>query len=179
MPRNNKTAKGLKEWLESCLIGAVIYITPAVPPAESTGASPPADDKETDKDKKKKSKGTPIGFITLDGAPPALVHHRKSCIGITLLKPYHGQGYGTEAIEWALSFAFNRCNLHRVAIGAFAWNAGAIRLYERLGFKIEARHRDFWWHDGRYHDDVELAMLEHEWRERCAEKQKAVVADAS
>lgn len=46
-----------------------------------------------------------------------------------------------------------------------SWNEGAVRLYERLGFVHEGRRRDFFWHDGKYHDSVEMSMLEQEWRE--------------
>lgn len=56
--------------------------------------------------------------------------------------------------------------MHRIGIGAFAWNQDALRLYEKLGFVHEARKRDFFWHDGRYQDLVEMGMLEDEWRER-------------
>lgn len=51
-----------------------------------------------------------------------------------------------------------------MSIGAFAWNQGAIRLYEKLGFVHEGTRRDFFWHDGRYQDAVDLVTLEDEWR---------------
>lgn len=60
--------------------------------------------------------------------------------------------------------------MHRIAIGAFAWNQDALRLYEKLGFVTEARKRDMFWHDGGYQDLVEMSMLEHEWRERYDQK---------
>lgn len=39
-------------------------------------------------------------------------------------------------------------------------------LYERLGFVVESRTRDFYWYNGGWHDGVGLSMLEHEWRAR-------------
>ena len=65
-----------------------------------------------------------------------------------------------------LGWGFRHANLHRIELGAFGWNTGAIRLYERLGFVPESRKREHLWHDGKYHDLVELGMLESEWRER-------------
>lgn len=53
---------------------------------------------------------------------------------------------------------------HRIEIGCFEWNEGAGRLYERLGFRLEGRKRDFIWFDGRFYDTVEVLMLEHGWR---------------
>lgn len=86
-------------------------------------------------------------------------------LGINVLKEYQGKGYGTEAIKWAMNWSFRRANMHRVGIGAFGWNTKAIRLYEKLGFVHEARRRDFLWHDGEYHDIIEMAILEDEWRD--------------
>ena len=121
-------------------MGAVMCL----PPPE--GAAATTDGTASDKDKEA-PKPIPIGVINL--SKPFHVDatfHRNTEIGITIARPYHGQGYGTEAINWVLKFAFHRANLHRVGIGAFEWNTGAIRLYERLGFVRESRKRDFLWH---------------------------------
>jgi RimJ/RimL family protein N-acetyltransferase len=80
------------------------------------------------------------------------------------LPEYQGKGYGSEAISWALDYAFRRAGLHRVKIAAFEYNAGAVRLYERLGFTPEGRERESCWHEGRFWDLVEFGMLEGEWR---------------
>ena len=56
--------------------------------------------------------------------------------------------------------------MHRVEIGAVAYNEGAWKLYERLGFVIEGRKRECSWYDGEYHDLVILGMLRGEWEGR-------------
>ena len=76
-----------------------------------------------------------------------------------------GQGYGSEAIKWALNFGFQHANLHRIEIASFEYNANTIKLYERLGFNPEVRQRESQWHDGRRWDVVILPMLEDGWRE--------------
>lgn len=86
-------------------------------------------------------------------------------MGIDIVQPYQGKGYGSEAIRWLLRFAFLTAGLHRVGISAFAWNTGAIRLYEKLGFKREGIQRDFMWFNGRWWDGINFSMLEDEWRE--------------
>lgn len=108
---------------------------------------------------------TPIGQVHLKAPGKYQGHHRNSEVGIDILPAHQGKGYGSEAIRWALEYAFQRAGLHRVGIKAFGWNDGAIRLYERLGFKIEGREREALWHDGRWWDAVEFGMLEDEWRE--------------
>jgi RimJ/RimL family protein N-acetyltransferase len=107
----------------------------------------------------------PIGCIHLDLLPPHLAHHRHADIGIDITKPYQGQGYGSEAINWVLGWAFRTGGLHRVGIRAFSYNEGAVRLYERLGFKKEGVTRETLWHDGRFWDDVSFGMLESEWQD--------------
>ncbi|KAK3069919.1 hypothetical protein LTR53_011381 [Teratosphaeriaceae sp. CCFEE 6253] len=92
----------------------------------------------------------PIGVIHLDRLGPQVAHNRHADIGIDILKAYQGQGYGSEAL--------------RVGIRAFAWNEGAVRLYEKLGFTREGASRDCLWFQGKWWDDVQFGMLEHEWR---------------
>ncbi|KAF2172406.1 hypothetical protein M409DRAFT_17639 [Zasmidium cellare ATCC 36951] len=161
-PRGKKTAARLREQLQSpdFLVAAIICLPPTGEDAASTV------DKaiEISKDKDK-PKPTPIGQITLRGEDIRNQHHRRCEIGINVLREYQGKGYGTEAIKWVLRWGFKRANMHRIGIGAFAWNQDALRLYEKLGFVHEARKRDFFWHDGRYQDLVEMGMLEDEWRE--------------
>ncbi|KAF2873923.1 acyl-CoA N-acyltransferase [Massariosphaeria phaeospora] len=106
--------------------------------------------------------GIAIGQIHLKRGKPGTQHHRNTEIGIDILPEYQRKGYGSEAIQWVLDYAFRRAGLHRVMIRAFGWNEGAIRLYEQLGFKHEARHREALWHEGRWWDSIDMAMLEGE-----------------
>ncbi|KAF1969263.1 acyl-CoA N-acyltransferase [Bimuria novae-zelandiae CBS 107.79] len=116
--------------------------------------------------------GTPIGQIHLSSLRPRLIHHRHTEIGLDILPAYQGKGYGSEAIRWALDYAFRRAGLHRVRIRAFEWNTGACRLYERLGFVLEGREREACWHEGRFWDEVRFGMLEGEWRAMVEEEKK-------
>jgi len=59
-------------------------------------------------------------------------------------------------------------------LGSHAADGALYRLYERLGFVHEGRKRDYLWFDGKYWDMVQLAMLEHEWRERYGGEEGAV-----
>ena len=79
---------------------------------------------------------------------------------------YQGKGYGTEAIQWALNWAFQMAGLHRVNVACFEYNPGAARLYEKLGFVLEGRKRQALWFHGRWWDLIELGVLEGEWMRR-------------
>lgn len=77
-----------------------------------------------------------------------------------------GQGYGTETAELMLWLAFERIGLHRVSLAVFGFNERAIRAYEKAGFREEGRARDAIARDGRHWDEVQMGVLEHEWRAR-------------
>lgn len=77
-----------------------------------------------------------------------------------------GKGYGTEAALLMLNYAFGHLAFHRVAIGVVGWNSGALRFYERLGFRREGLQRDGYYYDHRFSDFVMMSLLEDEFRER-------------
>ncbi len=77
-----------------------------------------------------------------------------------------GKGYGTEALSLGIDFAFNSLNLYRLALGVFAFNEPAIRLYNRLGFVHEGTQREYLQRDGQRHDMLMFGLLAREWRGR-------------
>jgi len=81
-------------------------------------------------------------------------------------KEFHNQGYGTEAMELLLEYAFNTVNLNRIELNVYDYNTRAIKLYKKLGFTEEGRRRQFMWNKGSYHDAILMGMLTEEWRER-------------
>jgi diamine N-acetyltransferase len=75
-----------------------------------------------------------------------------------------GQGYGIEAIQLLLDYAFGYLNFHRVSVGVVGFNERAIRFYEKVGFKREGIQREGYYHDHQYHDFVMMSILEDEYR---------------
>lgn len=88
------------------------------------------------------------------------------CAAVTLqMRPaYRGRGYGTEAIELVLGFAFDGLGLHRVGIEVLAINARAKSLYENLGFRLEGRLRDAHRDGDGWCDALVMGLLEDEYR---------------
>ena len=156
LPQSAAGAKSFREHLEGTLVGVVICLQPAA--AAEDGAAAAGGDADS-------PKPIPIGTTTLMQAPRQ-AHHRNAQVGINILRKYHGQGYGSEAIRWLLSWGFRHGNLNKIEIGVFGWNTGALRLYERLGFVREACKREHLWCDGEYWDMIELGMLRREWKEK-------------
>lgn len=110
-------------------------------------------------------KETPVGFIVLGwgGIPSKMAHHRNASMGIMLQRAHQNQGYGREAINWALDWGFRFGGYHRISINAATYNERALHLYKDVGFVEEGRSRETHWHDRKWYDTVNLGMLEHEW----------------
>jgi RimJ/RimL family protein N-acetyltransferase len=74
-----------------------------------------------------------------------------------------GKGYGTEAMQLGLQFAFTEINLRRVTLTVFEYNPRAIRSYEKTGFRHEGRIRQYLLREGRRWDMLYMGILREEW----------------
>lgn len=105
--------------------------------------------------------GTYIGNIGLHDIEP---ENRRAMLGIIIGdKRYWGQGYGTDAIRAMLGWAFGYLNLHRVYLTVYAYNARAIRCYEKCGFRHEGVMRQARYTDGQYFDGLMMGVLRDEF----------------
>ena len=76
---------------------------------------------------------------------------------------YLGKGIGTEVTRMVVDWGFKRLNAHRIWLGCSAENLGAIKCYEKVGFKREGVLREEIWSQGKYVDAVRYSILEGEW----------------
>jgi RimJ/RimL family protein N-acetyltransferase len=105
-----------------------------------------------------------LGLIELDGV---LWPHGVCGMSIAIGdRANWGQGYGYEAGELALGFAFNELNLHRVTATVFSYNERSLALVEKLGFRREGTFREFLQRDGERHDMLLYGLLRPEWEAR-------------
>ncbi len=74
-----------------------------------------------------------------------------------------GKGYGSEAMRLALRYAFHELNLNRVWLTVISYNARAIHLYEKLGFRHEGVRRQAVLRDGKRYDMLVMGLLRSEW----------------
>ena len=87
--------------------------------------------------------------------------------GIGIYHPdYVGKGYGRDAIETLLRWAFRIQNWRRVGLTTLACNERALRCYRAIGFVEEGRLREQAFFDGRYVDEIQMGMLRSEWEAR-------------
>jgi RimJ/RimL family protein N-acetyltransferase len=98
-------------------------------------------------------------FSQLDGDNGSVLFH------ITIGEPdCWGRGYGSEATALMLEHAFGPLGLHRVALAVFEYNERAIRAYRKVGFSVEGRSREAIWRGDRFWDEIQMSILEDEWR---------------
>ena len=91
-------------------------------------------------------------------------HHGSTCFGITIGDPEQwGKGYGTDAVNALVDFAFGQLRLERVWLDTDIGNARAQAAYTKAGFVREGVLRHSWFQDGRWSDDVRMAMIRDEW----------------
>ena len=102
-------------------------------------------------------------MATLTGSGPAAYQHRNVTLGIMIASGYRGQGYGTEAINWTLDWAFTYGAQHRVSLSCFGFNERALRLYDRLGFVREGLQRERCRFGREWYDEIFFGMLESDW----------------
>lgn len=86
-------------------------------------------------------------------------------------REYWGKGYGTEAMNLALNFAFTELNLYRVSLGVFEYNTRAQKSYEKSGFSVEGRLRKVVQRAGRRWDVVSMGICQPDWQ--CARTAEA------
>ena len=95
---------------------------------------------------------------------------RSANLRLQLLPNYRGRGYGREAIQEVLRFAFDGVDgepglgLLRVSLDVLSINPRAQALYESLGFREEGRLRDIYRDGDTWADAVVMSILEDEYR---------------
>jgi RimJ/RimL family protein N-acetyltransferase len=87
-------------------------------------------------------------------------------IGYVINPAHGGNGYATEAARAVLHLAFDELELHRMIARIDPRNTASLRLAERLGMRREALLIQNHWHKGAWADEVDFALLRHEWEAR-------------
>lgn len=103
-----------------------------------------------------------IGFISLTNV---YFKNRHGAIGIGIPHAENrGKGYGTEAIELLLAFAFDHLGLHKVRLSVHEFNQKALNVYKTIGFVQEGVNRESVYKSGKWYDQIDFGLLQTEWR---------------
>jgi aminoglycoside 6'-N-acetyltransferase len=89
---------------------------------------------------------------------------RHAGIDIFLAERFQGRGLGTDAVRTLARYLIHECGHHRLIIDPAADNAGAIRTYEKVGFRAVGIMREYWRSsDGTWRDGLLMDLLAREF----------------
>ena len=111
-----------------------------------------------------------IEVMEIEGSPPRLIGNlelrrleaveRRAEIGIMIGdREFWSRGYGEDAMRTVCRYGFHDLDLHRIELNVAAFNARAVRCYEKVGFTVEGRLRDHRYVSGRYYDTLLMGLL--------------------
>ena len=105
--------------------------------------------------------GVHIGTVALEA-----IHNldKRAVFGIMIgEKDYWNNGYGTDAAKVILNYGFKKLKLHRIQLDVYSFNKRAVKVYKRIGFRLEGVMRDHVRFEGKYYSAYLMSMLESEW----------------
>ncbi|PJJ61247.1 GNAT family N-acetyltransferase [Hymenobacter chitinivorans] len=118
--------------------------------------------------------GEVVGHISLGGISRK---NRSARISRVLVgsTAHRGRGLCQEMIKAVLKIGFEQLDLHRIDLGVYDFNQGAIGCYTKAGMTLEGTSRESLYFNGSYWSLTEMSMLEAEW-EKLYGRHKALQA---
>jgi len=83
-------------------------------------------------------------------------------IGYQIDDMFHGTGFGTEACEFLVYYAFTFTDAYRLNGDTAYGNTASWKIMEKCGFAFEGRREKYWHARGEYHDQVLYGLLKEE-----------------
>ena len=90
-------------------------------------------------------------------------HSATAELGVTLAPEHQGRGLAGEALAAVIDRLFQEHDIHRIYAETDERNLGVHRLFERLGFRCEARLVEADWFKGEWTTLRVYAILRREW----------------
>ena len=81
-------------------------------------------------------------------------------------KDYRNRGYGTEALSLLIEYGFKALNFHNIMLRVYEYNEGAIRCYDKIGFKQIGMRREALQRNLKRHNIVYMDILQNEFFEK-------------
>lgn len=95
------------------------------------------------------------------------IKNRNCTIGIMIGdKDCWGKGYGTDVLNVLVKFIFEELNMQKVKLSVFGFNHRAKACYTKVGFKEEGILRKEIFRNGKYHDEIIMAIFREEWESK-------------
>lgn len=101
--------------------------------------------------------GSPTGFIDLFDFDPK---HRRAALGIVIKSKNNRQkGFGAEALDLLCKYSFTHLGLHQVYANVGVDNISSRALFEKAGFEITARKKDWVLINGSFKDELLYQLI--------------------
>lgn len=93
--------------------------------------------------------------------------NRRGEVGIVIAESAkRNRNYGTAALNLTLEYCFDILNLHNLFARVISSNKGAMRLFEKVGFREVGRRKEAVLTKGDFWDIVFWELLSKDWRKR-------------
>jgi RimJ/RimL family protein N-acetyltransferase len=103
-----------------------------------------------------------VGHASLWGL---MLPERIATMSMMIGPDYVGQGLGPDAVRTLCRYGFAELGAHKIELRTWAFNTRGIAAYKKVGFVQEGRRRAAVFHDGDFHDEVLMGLLESELTE--------------
>ena len=104
--------------------------------------------------------GEPTGFVMIQGRGDG--HCKAHLRRIAVARP--GSGAGTRLLQAVLDWLYTNTDLNRLDLDVYVENELAERAYEKAGFQVEGRLRDYHRNtDGSFRDMWLMSILRTDW----------------
>lgn len=103
--------------------------------------------------------GQPVGAIDIrPESPPG-----RADIGLWIGEPYHGRGYGTQAVRQIIDYGFRDLGLQKIEASVFTNNRASRRIFEKNGFSVEGTIRLAEFKLGRWLDEWLMGITREDY----------------
>ncbi|UCH89400.1 MAG: GNAT family N-acetyltransferase [Thermoplasmata archaeon] len=101
-------------------------------------------------------KGAIVGMLSLEREKYNKLMHTAT-LGMILMKGYRQSGIGSALLETSIEWAKLK-KIKKICLSCFSTNRAAITLYKKFGFEEEGRRKNQFKIDGKYADEVIMAL---------------------
>lgn len=103
--------------------------------------------------------GEVVGHLGLRTFPNSPRRKHVASFGMGVHDAWQGKGVGSALVAAAIDFAGRWLNVSRMELSVFADNETAVHLYQKFGYEIEGRQRNYAFRDGAYADVYNMAKF--------------------
>lgn len=91
------------------------------------------------------------------------IHRKNAEIGYWIAEPFWGKGFATQAVSMMVDYTFQNYDVTRIYASTFDFNIASQRVLEKTGFQKEARLKKALFKNGKYADEIIMALLKEDY----------------